>query len=437
MLHCIGIRKETKDHTERRVPLVPEQVARLHRDHGLRILVEPMENRIFSDEEFRAAGAELTEDLSDANIIIGVKEIHPRYMLDDKAYLFFSHTIKAQSYNMGMLRHMLEHHLTLLDYELIRDERNRRLVFFGNFAGLAGMIDTLWALGKRLDAQGIASPFSRIRYASEYGLLEHAEQGIREVGEVIRRDGLPPALVPFVTGFTGYGNVSKGAQSLYELLPVEHIAAGDLEAFMRGGRFSDRVVYSVEFREEDLVARIDDSSAFDLQEYYTHPERYRGVFDAYLPHLSVLVNGIYWDERFPRLLSLEAARALWAQGMPRLRAIGDISCDIDGSVQLTVKGTTSDNPVYVHDPLTGVVTDGWEGERGPVILAVDKLPTELPREASIAFGMSLEPFIPALARADFSHSFDDIALPPELRRAVIAHKGVLTPDHAHLESHLP
>ena len=146
----------------------------------------------------------------------------------------------------------------------------------------------------------------------------------------------------------------------------------------------------------------------------------------------MMVNGIYWEPRYPRLVTIEAARRLYG-GVepPRLRVIGDITCDIDGSVQLTVKETGSENPVYVYDPLTGNVVDGWEG-RGPVILAVDKLPTELPREASAAFGASLLPFVPALAAADLTLPFDRLQLPPELRPSIIAHQGRLTPSFEYL-----
>ncbi|MCB2203728.1 hypothetical protein KQI65_03200 [bacterium] len=436
MKNTIGIRRETKDPTQQRVPLSPDQVRSLVNDHGLRVLVERMPQRIFPDEEYAAAGAELSDDFRDANIVFGVKEIDTEYMLDDMAYMFFSHTIKAQSYNMDMLRNMLQRNMTLFDYELIKDAEGRRLVFFGNFAGYAGMIDSMWAMGKRLEHEGIASPFAGVRYATEYGLLSDAERAFREMGERIRTEGLPEELTPFICGFTGYGNVSRGAQHLYDLLPVETIAAKDLAAFYRQGTFSRNVVYKVEFREEDMFAPVVDDAPFELQEFYDMPERYRSIFEQYLPYLSMMINGIYWEPRYPRLVTIEAAKTLWSGTQkPRLRVIGDITCDIDGSVQLTVKETNALNPVFVYEPKSGQVRDGHQGD-GPVILAVDKLPTELPREASTAFGAALLPHVPVLAAADLTVPFEALQLPPALKNAIIAHRGRLTPEFTYLQEYL-
>jgi saccharopine dehydrogenase (NAD+, L-lysine forming) len=433
MINRIGIRKETKDSTQRRVPLSPPQVARLIGEHGLGVSVQPMPKRVFEDDAYTAAGAEVTEDLSSCNVVFGVKEIQPEYMLDGMAYVFFSHTVKAQPYNMAMLRHILDHRITLIDYELIKNDEGRRTVFFGNYAGYAGIIDSVWAVGRRLQSEGVPTPFADIRYATQYGLLADAEAAFRLAGERIAADGLPDAVVPFICGFTGYGNVSKGAQHLYDLLPVRQLRADELSDFMARGDFSNRVVYKVEFREEDMFAPRQDGAEFILQEFYDHPERYRSRFEQYLPHLTMMVNGIYWESRYPRLVTKEFMRGLWGrEERPRLRVIGDITCDIDGSVQLTVKETNSSNPVFVYEPLTGAVIDGVEGD-GPVVLAVDKLPTELPLEASAAFGESLLPYVPALAATDYRVSFEELRLPPELKRAVIAHAGALTPSHAYLQ----
>lgn len=436
MKNCIGIRKETKDVTQQRVPLSPDQVRTLIEDHGVRVLVEPMEKRIFPDADYLAAGAELTADLSDANVVFGVKEIDPRYMQDGKSYVFFSHTIKGQSYNMSMLQHILDREISLFDYELIKDDEGQRKVFFGNFAGYAGIIDSIWAMGRRLEHEGLSTPFRNIEYATSYGLLSEAEEAFREVGAQITNEGLPSELVPFVCGFTGYGNVSRGAQHLYDLLPSVNIAPRDLAAFMEAGEFSDRVVYKVEFREEDMFAPKDPAAPFVLQEFYDHPERYDNAFEQYLPHLTMMLNGIYWEPRYPRLVTTEAARRLFSgDTRPSLRVIGDVTCDIDGSVQLTVKETNALNPVFVFEPASGYVRDGWEGD-GPVILAVDKLPTELPREASAAFGASLLPFVPALAAADLTRPFAELDLPAALSRSLIAHGGALTPEFEYIRQYL-
>jgi len=443
MTGTIGIRRETKDNTQRRAPLSPDNVRRLVGDHGLRVVVEPWKNRIFRDDEYAGAGAVISSDLSGCNVIFGVKEIYGSHLSGGSVYCYFSHTVKGQEYNMPMLCDILENKITLFDYELVKNDQGKRLVYFGPFAGYAGMIDTFWALGKRLDWEKIPNPFSSIRYASEYKRLENAREALSGIGARISSDGLPKDIVPFVTGFTGYGHVSKSAQELYDLLPSESIAPGDLAAFIESGTFSDRKVYKCEFHKPDLYADDGESGnvGFNLDKFKTHPERFRNRFAEYLPYLSVVVNGIYWEPAFPRLITAGNVKRLFAgagddptrgnHALPRLRVIGDITCDIGGSVELTVKETTTENPVFVYDPLTGNITDGWKGS-GPVVMAVGKLPSELPKEASESFGNALEPFVPRLALADFSKPTATLDIPDEFRRALIAHAGELTPGFSYL-----
>jgi hypothetical protein len=194
-------------------------------------------------------------------------------------------------------------------------------------------------------------------------------------------------------------------------------------------------IAKVVFREEDTVLPLVEEKPFDLQEYYGHPERYRAAFDRYLPHLHALVNCIYWEPRYPRLVTAEAIRRLYATGQPALRVIGDVSCDVKGSIEITVKATEPDDPIYVYDPKTGLIQSGVEGS-GPVIMAVKILPTELPRESSAYFSGILKAFVPPIAEADYTVGFNALALPPELKRAVICHRGELAPDYRTLEKHL-
>jgi alanine dehydrogenase len=186
------------------------------------------------------------------------------------------------------------------------------------------------------------------------------------------------------------------------------------------------------FREEHTVERREKGRAFDLQEFYQHPERYRGVFERYVPYLTVVVNCVYWEAKYPRLITKESLRLHWSGGAPRLRVIGDISADIEGAIECDVRTTEADDPVYVYDPFTGHATDGVAGT-GPVVMAVDILPTELPRDASEDFSRVLVDLMPAIARADLSAGFDELTLPAELKRAMIVHRGELTPQYRYLE----
>ncbi len=436
MKNCIGIRRETKDKTQRRAPLTPEHVRTLIRDHRLRVIVQPWENRVFSDREYKRAGAEISEDLSPCSIIFGVKEVAPSLLLPGKAYVFFSHTVKGQSYNMEMLQTIVDGRNTLFDYELVKNSEGKRLIFFGDYAGRAGMIDSLWALGQRLKAEGIHTPFSSIRYASEYRRLHDAKESFLETGERITKKGLPKSLLPLIVGFTGYGNVTNGALEMFDLLPVHEIASEDLERWYRRGWYSNNVVYKVQYKKHDLY-RHKEKKEFDLDEFNTHPDRYASGLEPHLPFYTMLVNGIYWEPRYPRIVTKRAIKNLFSkERKPRLKVIGDITCDIDGSVQLTVKETNQDNPVYVYEAATGRIKDGVRG-RGPVVLSVDKLPTELPYEASYDFGTALLPFVPHLARHDYSRPVPVDALPREFRDAMIVRRGRLTNRFSYLKKHLP
>jgi alpha-aminoadipic semialdehyde synthase len=289
------------------------------------------------------------------------------------------------------------------------------------------MIDTLWALGRRFHHEGIDNPFRALRPAHTYDDLAHAKREVAAVGERIAADGLPDAMLPFVCGFAGYGQVSCGAQEIFDLLPVQEVPPADLEDLPD----NPRVCYKVVFKEEHLVRRIDDAQPFELNEYYTQPQRYEAAFFPHVEHLTALVNCIYWEPRYPKLIDQAQFRALYADGQPKLRVIGDISCDINGSLACTTHATDPGSPIYVYNPTTRVTAAGETGP-GPVVLAVDFLPCEVPVDASRSFSTALRPYLAALAAADFSGPLEQSGLPPELARAVIVYRGELTESFSYL-----
>lgn len=409
----LGIRREDKNRWERRTPLTPLHVRELVRDHGRRVAVQPSPVRVYTDEEYRAAGAVVTEDLADCHIILGVKEIPLDRLVPGRPHLFFSHVIKGQPHNMPLLQRLLDLRCTLIDYETIVDQDGQRLIFFGRHAGYAGMIDGLWALGRRMAALGLDTAFAEVRPAHAYPSLAAAGAALAgPVAERIREQGVRPELHPLVIGFTGGGNVSQGAQRILDHLPVVDVAPDDLPALADRPELSRHAVYKVVFR-----------------------SHHRDHFARHLPHLTVLVNGIYWEPGLPRLVTRADLTALWARGRPRLAVIADVSCDVGGSIEATLRSTTPDDPVYVYEPATGAARSGFEGH-GPVIMAVDNLPAELPRDASDHFGDSLFPFVDRLAMADFAVPFERLALPAALRGATVTHQGELTPRYRYLESAL-
>lgn len=432
----VGIRAEDKNRWERRAPLTPDHVAELTADHGVAFRVEPSERRAFPDKDYAAAGATLSEDLSACGVILGVKEIPPEKLLPGKAYLFFSHVIKGQPQGRPLLRRILELPCTLLDYEPIVDRRGRRLIFFGRHAGYAGMIDTLWALGRRLDAEGLETPLGWMRRAHEYAGLQEALEHVARIGERIRHTGLPAGLRPLVVAFAGSGNVSQGAQEVFDRLPFLEVDPQELALLPEDRDRPRSVVFKTVLERRHRLRRAADGG-FDAAEYREHPERYASALAELLPRLTVLVNGVYWEPGLPRLVTRAQLEALWRrEPQPKLRVIGDITCDVAGSVEANLRATDPGDPVYVYDPLSGSEAPGVAG-RGPVVMAVDNLPCELPVEASQHFGDSLLRFVPGLARCDWSAPAAALRLPAELGPALIAHRGELLPRYAALDPGRP
>lgn len=436
MKSTIGIRGEDKSVWERRVPITPQDARDLQADHGLKVIAQTSEIRVFDSDEYLQAGIAVREDLSPASTIFAVKEIPLKVLEAGKTYVFFAHVIKGQPYNMPMLKRMVELGCNLIDYEKVTDEEGRRLIFFGRHAGQAGMIDTLWAFGRRLAWEGTPNPFTQLRQAHRYKDLDEAIAALERVKGQIETEGLPEAIFSLILGIAGYGNVSRGVQELLSHLPVVEIAPDEIAAIAEGKDASRYVIYKVVFKEKHTVEPVSPDDRFELQDYYQHPEKYRSRFETYLPHLTILVNAIYWDTIYPRLVTKDYVKqAYGGKRSPRLRVIGDISCDVEGAIEVTVKSTEPGAPVFVYDPETGQAKDGYKG-RGPVIMAVDILPSELPRESSIDFSQALKAYVPAIAKADFSVPFDQLDLPPEIKRAVILHQGQLTPNYRYLEQFL-
>jgi alpha-aminoadipic semialdehyde synthase len=425
----LGVRREDLPH-ERRAPLCPDDLLWLSRK-GISVAVEPSSARIFADREYLDAGAALEVDLSPCGVILGLKEVAGEKLMAKKCYLFFSHTMKGQDHNLPMLKRLLELGCTLIDYEAITDRNGRRLVYFGHYAGYAGMIDSLWALGQRLArVDQLDTPLLALQQTLAYDDIDHAERMVRAVGLALKEMALPADLTPITIGLAGMGNVSKGAQQVMHWLGATRIAAEDLATAAAATVGIRYVVFDL----PHLVQRRTDGGFSSREHYYAHPEEYEPIFaQRYLPELNLLANCIYWEARFPRLVTLADLQALYrnARGT-RLRVIGDLSCDVGGAIEATVKTTEPVNPVYVYDLDRAQAIDGVHG-RGPVILAIYNLPSELPREASAAFSCALSPFLPRLAAAQLDASLERSGLPQPLQRATIAYRGELTPRFAYLQ----
>ena len=430
----IGIRLEDKKF-EARVPFTPDQVKKLIQDLNIEVKIQPSKIRTFCDSEYESAGATLTENIWDSKVIFAIKEIPLKFIFPNNVLAFFSHVIKGQSYNMPMLQKILDQKCTLIDYEKIVDEHNRRLIFFGNFAGLAGMIDTLWALGKKFELEGYSTILGQVLPAHKYNSLEEAKSELRILGEKFKEQPLPKEISPIIIGFLGYGNVSKGAQEILNLFPTEEIKPENLKDFLASNNNSLETFYKTVYYEKDLVQTKTKSNKFELQDYYNHPEKYESKFDPSLH--TAIINAVYWEKKYPRFVTKNWVKKAYSDSScPKLKIIGDISCDKEGAIECTVKITSSGDPVFVYDPQSDKGLMGFKGN-GPVILAIDNLPCELPKDSSTYFGNKLFPFVDELIKIDPNKSFEDQNIKNEIYNAIVTFNGELTPNFTYLKKFLP
>jgi alpha-aminoadipic semialdehyde synthase len=443
----IGIRRENKNKWERRVGLTPSDCKKLL-NSGVRIILQPSSLRCFTDKQYADIGVEINEDISSANVIIGVKEVPLDYLMQNKTYLYFSHTIKGQPANMPALRDILQKNIRLIDYECIKEKENPtgkldRLVAFGRFAGLAGAIDFLQGFGEFLLHKKFISPFMHTGYSYMFPGLEEAMHSVTQVGKLIEKKKLPKELCPFVIGVTSSGRVSKGAQEILKLLPHEIIEADKIHELFttKKGQVRNDCVYITVIESEHMYSHIEKNN-FEKKDFYANPHNYKSVFaEKFVPHLSILLHCMFWDPKFPRILSLEEAHNLSEKKQFRLFGISDITCDLKGSIELLQKFTTIENPFYAIDPLTGVMFDDFDKmtENSIIYHAVDHLPAELPIDASKHFSEKLTGFMKAIVESDYPCDFpneEESDLSVEIYRACETWNGKLMPRYAYLYKEL-
>ena len=425
------IRAEDKNRWERRAPLIPTDLKELISKNKIEAYIQKSDKRFFDVQDYIANGAILCDGMDTGDVILGIKEIPEHKILPNKVYTFFSHTIKSQSENMSMLKKIIDSKSTLIDYEKITDDNNRRLIYFGRFAGDVGAINILWLMGENWAHKGYDTPFARLKQATNYHSIKDAQHHIQEIGELIKNKGLPKEISPMIIGVLGYGNVSIGTQQIFDCLPVERIQPEELKSFIVGNSCNPNKIYLIVFKEEHLVKQ-KENKLFELQDYYNYPENYISQFEQYLPYLTILINAIYWEKSCPRFVTWEALNKLYANGENRLNGICDITCDVNGSIECNIKTTNSGMPAYLCDPRTKTIKDGHKGD-GIVLLAVDNLPAEIPNDSSQFFSNKLKKFIPNMLSADYNTSLDDSGLMPELKKAVIVYNGELTKSYQYIK----
>ncbi|CAK6979081.1 alpha-aminoadipic semialdehyde synthase%2C mitochondrial, partial [Scomber scombrus] len=270
----IAIRREDINPWERRAPLAPRHVKELTHA-GVKVLVQPSNRRAIHEKYYMKAGAVVQEDISEASLIIGVKRMPEEKIIPKKTYAFFSHTIKAQEANMGLLEDLLKKEVRLIDYEKMVDANGYRIVAFGQWAGVAGMINILHGLGLRYLALGHHTPFMHIGMAHNYRNVSQAVQAVRDCGYEISMGLMPKSIGPVTFCFTGTGNVSKGAQDIINELPVEYVEPHELKDVCEAGDMT-KVYATVLSRHHHLIRKSD--GVYDPFEYEHHPELYTSNF---------------------------------------------------------------------------------------------------------------------------------------------------------------
>lgn len=444
----LAIRREDVNVWERRAPLAPNHVEMLT-TAGYTVLVQPSNRRAIHANDYVKAGAILQEDISDATLILGVKRPPDGKLIPHKTYAFFSHTIKAQEANMGLLEEVVAKGIRLIDYEKMVDTKGVRVVAFGKWAGFTGMINILHGLGLRLLALGHHTPFIHIGMAHNYRNSNQAIQAVRDAGYEIALGLMPKSIGPITFVFTGTGNVSRGAQEIFNELPFEYVEPYDLKHVSLKGD-SRKVYGTVLSRHHHLVRKTDD--IYDAQEYDIYPKRYTSRFNQQIaPYTTCLVNGIYWDPDTPRLLSKEDAQRLmtpmhlaegseadtFVKGCPylphRFLAICDISADPGGSIEFMTECTTIDAPFCMYDANQNFHHNSVN-EDGILICSIDQLPAQMPVEATEYFGDRLYPYIFQMLASDANKPLEkQTEFSPAVRDAVIASNNKLTPKFEYIE----
>ena len=396
----IAIIREQKVPSDSRVVLTPSQCADLIKVQGLDIVVQSSDVRSYGDDEYKALNVPIVNDVSDCDIMIGVKEVPVDALIEDKTYFFFSHTIKEQPYNRKLLKTVIDRNIRLIDYEVITGENGNRLIAFGVFAGMVGAHNGIWAYGQR---------------TGQYSLPRlHTLKGYAEAIEIYKQTSLPPMRI----ALTGTGRVSTGAAQVLDDMGIEKVSPFDYVKGVGNGPVYTQL-------SSFFYARRKDGKVFDsVQDFYDNPKDYKSDFHHVIPCTDIMINGIYWDNDAPAFFTQEQMQ----QESWNISVIADVTCDIApvSSIPSTLKASTIPDPIFGYNPESGEEV-APHGQGVVDMMTIDNLPNELPRDASEAFGqMFIEHVLPELTKKS-----SDL-----LERATIAQDGKLTSYFEYLTDYL-
>jgi saccharopine dehydrogenase (NAD+, L-lysine forming) len=358
----IGIIREGKIPPDNRTPLTPEQCLETQEKFpGVDVKVQSSQARCYSDEEYIRKGIAVEEDLSQCDVLFGVKEVPVHNLIPEKIYFFFSHTIKKQEYNRELLKTILQKKIQLVDYEVLTDKSGFRIIGFGRFAGLVGSYNGLRALGLR----------NRI-----FDLKPaHQCDNLTEMLQQLYRIDMPPVKI----AVTGDGRVAGGVVELLDFMNIQRLSPEQYLSI-----FKPAFPVYTQLSPQHYV-RSYDGSEFGLSHFFNSPDLYENAFLPYTKSTDMLIAAAYWNPKSPVLFTVEDMR----QGDFRIRIISDITCDIEGSIPSTKRAAAIDDPFYDFNIETGAIEPPFSSPENVTVQAVDNLPNELPKDASEDFGRNL------------------------------------------------
>jgi saccharopine dehydrogenase (NAD+, L-lysine-forming) len=395
----IAILREEKTPYDLRTPLTPEQCVKVQQVFpNVKVIVQQSPIRCFRDELYRNMGISVVEDISHADILLGVKEVPHNYLIANKTYLYFSHTIKKQPHNRKMLREILKKKIRLIDYETLVWDAGNRIIGFGRFAGIVGAHYAFVMWGKRNNCMQ----------------LKHASQckDMSDLYEQYKHLSIPPMKIVLA----GDGRVAHGVIEFMKKIKLHRVSQ---EEFLENEY--DHPVY-VQLRSEDYYTR-KDNREWDKSDFYKHPQDYRSSFAPYYRKADVMINAVYWHSAIEPFFTAEEMK----KDDFRIKIISDISCDIPGPIPSTLRSSTIDNPFFGYHPLLQKEITPFSNSSID-IQAVGNLPCELPVDASLEFGeLLIKCVLPYLLIEDT----DKIIL-----NGTIAENGQLLPKYKYLTDYV-
>ena len=363
--NTIGIVRETRD-DENRTPIVPEHVELIKKKYpNLKIIVQPSANRCFKDDEYKNCGAEINHDLNNCNFIFGVKEINKEFLLYCKTYLFFSHTYKlnkegdqnnlnnSSQEKKELLKSILEKKIRLIDYENIRDKNTKRYLGFGRFAGIVGCYNTLNLILEEFKKQ----PLARAYKINSYERLVNNLKNLY----------FPKMRILI----TGDGRVARG---VVELIKHTNIKEVSTDTYIN---YDSKEPIFCNLKTKDYVTN-SKLNEFNLDHFIKNPKEYKSDALKYLKNTDIFISAHYWDPNSPKIFEKNDLYDLI-----NLKIIGDITCDINGSVPTTIRSSTIEHPNYYIEKNN--LKETSKSNESLSIMAVDNLPSELPRDSSHEF----------------------------------------------------